>query len=500
MNLEQVKIAVGINIDIFKGIINYLYTEEVIPSSFEFGDILIQLDEPSVEIRDGAVNPRLGLHITGGFKNGDSDSISFDIWMRLRPFVRSISGLSPVAALSVAEIEDATPEDIGGLVGGFATGQINDILQSMDIPIFDSLIGGLESSAFNEDEIPDRNTWNTDFYLGAVSEIEYIQVGFPPGEPQNPHIANSETLVTTPALIATLALPGESAQLPNNLSIVPNNTGIQIIVSRDAMDLVLEKNAQERIGENIGGATINSMQMRMHDLGIEISGEAEKSGASIEWDGILLLYFRKLYNVKGSIRWHDGFINVFTSGIDVDVDTPWYVKLLRGFLFILGPVGWILDATLVAPKVKKADEAPDIVRGAFREEVGDALTNMIGNVGNLSGDDDIPFMEFGQNSWVLNGHYAHSLLAFAGLNRDGIESIELDSFEIEGAHGASVGMFNLESGYRLHPQELGRLLKRGIVEIPNTHGVEADYGYYVRTNPNDDISDNLIDPSEIHGN
>lgn len=497
MNLSQVKIAVGINTDLLKGIITALYDNGTIPSVFEFEAFKVDIDEPIVEVRDPATNPRLGLKINGKFKNGDAAPVDFEVWLKLQPFVRAISGDSPVAALSVSEVEEATPALIGGLIGTFAIGEINDILLGMDIPIFDSLIAGLEQAAFG-DEAPDRSTWNTDFYLGEVSEIEHVEVGFPPGQPGNPNVRNSEMLPTTPALIATVALPGDSAQIPDNPSIVPNGTGIQIIVSRDAMNLVLASNASSKIGQSIEGATINSLEMKMHDLGIEITGSAEKSGATIDWDGILLLFFRKFYNVKGSIRWHEGFVNVFTSGIDVDVDIPWYVKLLRAFLFVLGPIGWILDSTLVAPELEEANAAPGIVKGAFRQEVASALTSMIGNVGGISDDDEIPFMEFGQDSWVLNGHYTHSLLAFAGLNREVISNIHHDSFEVEGAYGKSVGTIDLQSGYQLHPQELGRLLKKGIMEIPNTHGVEADYGFYVRTNPNDDTSDNLVDPVDIH--
>jgi hypothetical protein len=106
-------------------------------------------------------------------------------------------------------------------------------------------------------------------------------------------------------------------------------------------------------------------------------------------------------------------------------------------------------------------------------------------------------MEFGQNSWVLNGHYTHSILAFTGLNRDVISNIQHDTFQVEGAYGKSVGLIEIESGYNLHPHELGRLLINGIMKIPNVHGVKADYGFYVRTNPNDQTSDNLVDPSDI---
>lgn len=496
MNLSQVKIAVGINTDLVKGIITSLYVKGTIPSKFEFGNIQIDINEPIVEVKDPTDNPRLGLRVNGKFKNGDLDPVNFEIWLKLQPFVRTISGQSPVAALSATEVEEATPPDIGDLIATFAMGPVNEILQQMDIPIFDSLISGLENAAFAENP-PSRSTWNTDFYLGKVSEIEYIMVGFPPGQPGSPNVKSSEMLPTTPALIATVALPGHSAQIPENPSIVPNGTGIQIIISREAMDMVLDLNASSKIGESIEGATINSMKMKMHDLGIEIKGSAEKSGATIDWEGILLLFFRKFYHVNGSIRWHEGFVDVFTSGIDVDVNIPWYVKLLRAFLFTLGPIGWILDTTLVAPKLEEADQAPDLVKAAFREEVASALSSMIGNVAGISDDEEIPFMEFSQNSWVLNGHYTHSILAFAGLNRDEISDIQHDSFQVEGAHGKSVGFIELESGYELHPQELGRLLKSGIVEIPNAHGVEADYGFYVRANPNDDTSDNLVNPADI---
>ena len=97
----------------------------------------------------------------------------------------------------------------------------------------------------------------------------------------------------------------------------------------------------------------------------------------------------------------------------------------------------------------------------------------------------------------MDGHYTISVLAFAGLLRDSIVAVELDQFEIPGAHGSSVGMVETERGYRLHPEEGGRLLKAGIVELPGHHGVEAPYGHYVRSNPNESTDDNLVDPSLI---
>lgn len=263
------------------------------------------------------------------------------------------------------------------------------------------------------------------------------------------------------------------------------------------MDAVLSANAKAQVNTVINGALIKSVSMKMHDLGIEIKGKAEKSVATINWNGVLLLYYSKYYYRKDSIRWHDGFVNIFTSGINVDVDLPWYVHLLRAFLFVLGPVGWILDATLVAPKLKEADEAPNIVRGAFRSQVANALTAMTDRIGNISPGNRMAFMDFGQDAWILEGHYMYSISAFAGLNRDTLSGVEYDRFDIEGAHGKSVGMLNLGSGKRMHPEELGRLLKAGIMKIAGLHGVQAPFGFYVRSNPNRSTADNLVDPADI---
>jgi len=494
MELGTVQIAVGLHLDLVQGIISKLYVDETIPHEIAFGSISATIEEPIVEVRHTGDTPRLGLKVTGVFST-DTDNTPFQLWLVLQPFVRTVSGQVPVAALNAQSVEEATPANIGPLVGGIALAQINDILTAMDIPIYNSLIAGIESAFFG-DTPPNRSTWNADFYLGKTSSIDKIEVGFPRGQPDQPHVRSSIALDTAPALIATLALPGESATLPDNPSIVPIGTGIQILIARSAMDAVLAAQAAERVGQTMEGATINALSMRMHDLGIEISGNADKSGATISWGGILLLFFRKYYFVKGSRRWHDGYVNVFTSGIDVAVNTPWYVKVLQAFLFFLGPVGWILNSTLIEPQLKEGEEAPNIVRGAFRNQVSDALENMIGNVGGFS-TDSIPFMDFGKDAWVLEGHYTHSLLAFAGLHRDTLGSVTHDRFELEGAQGQSVDLITTGKDYVLHPEEMGRLLKAGIVDIPNLHGVEAPYGFYARTDPNDTPDDNLVDPTQI---
>lgn len=464
MITSQVKIAVGINTDLIGGIITSLYEKGILPSKFSYGHYQADIHEPIVQVKNFTENTHLGLKINGKFKTQDADAIDFKAWLKLKPYIKEIPGKSPVAAFKVDIDEEYTPADIRGLIGAFTNEIIKKIVEDMDIPIFDPLISKLESSIFG-DKVPNRSTWSRSFYLGKPSEIE----------------CNSDkSLPTTGSLMATIALPGYSANIRNNPSILPEGTGIQIIVSRDAMDKILAKNAHSKIGksievDNFHGkyeyATINSLYMKMFDMGIEVKGNTKISGHNYKWDGISRLYFSKLYSEKGSIRWRKA--NVYYYSRDIIKDQHLNFKLHRLLSTAINPVT------------------------TFHEEVANALSSMIKGVCKITNDEEIPFMEFGQSSWVYNGFFTYSNLAFAGLNHDVISKIEYDKFEIKGACGQSIGSFKLKSGYKLHPEELGRLLRSGIVKIPNVHGVKSKNGFYVRANPNKSKWDNLVDPSDI---
>ncbi|MEA3336836.1 MAG: hypothetical protein U9R25_13060 [Chloroflexota bacterium] len=500
MNLGQVQIAIGLDPRLFDGIIRFLYRNGTIPPSFAAaaGSIDVELAEPRIEIRDPDTNPRIGLHLQGSFSASGGADTPFDAWVRLRPVTRSEPGKAPVAALEVDAAEDLSPPIIAPFFDQITDELLTGFLAELEIPLFDGLIGALEIANFGATP-PPRDQWATAFRLGESSQIDRVHVGFPPGQPDQPHVNSVDSQETEPALVATLALPSENPDIPGNPSIVPAITGMQILISRTALDTLLAASAQAKIGTDIEGATIQSLTMQMHDLGIDIHGNAEKSGADINWDGVLLLFFRKFFvSVRtGAVRSYGGFVDIFASGIDVDVDLPWYVTLLRVLFFFLGPIGWLLDSLVLEPQLDGVDEAPDLVQDAFSSDVQDAFEAMLENVGGLADSDEAPMMLFGHDAWILNGHYAYTFIALAGYNRAQIVSVEHDSFTIPGARGKSVGFLNLDTGHRLSAGEAGRLLKSGILEIPGHHGVQAPYGYYVRSNPTPSGDDNLVPPGEI---
>ena len=498
MDMGEAKVAVGLDVRLMSGIIDFLFETGAIESELDTGvsGISGQLETLALaaEVIEGET--LMVLDLTGNLIIGEQDPSPFSMRLSLDPVVRPVDGAAPVAGFEVGELIEAEPALLA-----LAFPQIKDgldaALADLALPLFDPLISQVEAAFFGTTP-PSRATWAVSWRLTPAATLDRVNISIPPGEPDQPFVESRTPMETVPALVASIALPGEEAVPVDTGSIVPRPSGIQVLIARDTMNPMLAATASAQVGTTMDGATIDALSMEMTELGIKLAGSATAGEADIDWDGTLLILFSKFYRLHHSpaLRWMDGRVNVYTGGIDVDVDMPWWLGMLRVVLVLIGPIGWALDATLIQPRLEEADAAPDLIRGAFREQVTEALQAAISAVADIDAN-DAPLTVFGHDAWVLDGHYATSLIAFAGRNRHEVTVVEHDEFEVEGAHGESVGMLNLDSGHRLHPEELGRLLISGVVEVPGMHGVQAPYGYYVRTNPNADPTDNLVDPGNI---
>jgi len=80
----------------------------------------------------------------------------------------------------------------------------------------------------------------------------------------------------------------------------------------------------------------------------------------------------------------------------------------------------------------------------------------------------------------------------AGANDATLHEVKLDSFRVTGAEGPAVKTLLLSTGHELAPEEGARLMKAGILRVPRLHGVQARYAWYVRSNPNSRVADNLV--------
>ena len=505
MNLGQVKIAAGLDIEIINGILVHLYEASAIPPEINLGiesggktiNLLhARLEQPRVSVKYDNGSPRLGVSLSGEASLYDGEPAALGCWIEILPVVVATEGEAPSAGIALGPMEDAVPDWFSWAFNNLLATDLQKALADVKLPIFDGLISQLET-AYKEP--PARDQWSCGFYIAKPSTLERQHVSFPRGEPDKPYLDFIEHRTTVVSLLFTLALPGEDPRLPNDRSIVPRGTGLQLIIAESAMNLILGAQTSAMVGQEIEGAKINALSMRMHPLGIEMHRRAEKDAADIDWDGVLLLFWRRWYYLdSGAMRHYSGGgrVDVFTSGIDVDVDLPWWVTLLQVVSFLVGPIGWILNSIFLAPKLQQAGEAPTIVRAGLSDVVGAAFNDMLSGVASIAGIAPVPLKMYGRDSWVMDGHYAYTALLMAGKHDAGFEDIVHDRFEVTGAKGESVGYFVLDSGHDLSPEEAGELMKEGILRVAGYHGVAASYGHYVRSNPDKTIANNLVEPAE----
>lgn len=504
MNLGDVKIAVGLDVEIINGILVHLYEASAIPPEINLGievggetiNLLhARLLQPRVVVKYDGDTPRLGALLTGEVSQYDNDPVPLSAWIEILPQVVETEGEAPAAGIKLGLMEDANPGWFEWVFNKLLAKKLEDALAGVKLPLFEGLITQLEP-AFEEP--PARDTWACGFYLAKPSTLERQYVEFPRGQPDKPYLDHVEHRTTVVSLLFTLALPGEDARLPGDRSIVPRGTGLQMVIAQTAMDMILGAQTTAMTGQEIEGATIKSLQMRMHPLGIEMHGKAEKDVADINWDGVLLLFWKRWYFLdSGAMRHYKGGgrVDVFTSGIDVDVNLPWWVKLIEIVSYVIGPIGWILNSIFLAPQLQAAGSAPTVVRAGLSDVVGAAFNDMLNGVASIAGVAPVPLKMYGRDSWVMGGHFAYTALLMAGKHDAVFEDVVLDHFIVPGAEGDSVGYFVLNTGHDLSPEEAGELMKAKILRVPGYHGVLAPYGHYVRSTANKSEDDNLVEPA-----
>lgn len=500
MDMGSVKIAVGIDIEVINGILRYVYRESALSAPIDlniFTDsntlpaLQAQLAQPVVELKETDSALRIGVRVTGEVSLFGSTPATVSAWTELIPQVVAVEDDAPQAGIRLGALEDVQPAWFQPVLETLLGENVESVLASVTLPVFGGLIDQLEPTF---EEPPARDSWSAGFYVGKPSNIERPHIEAVESAP--PIITSTEHRATLPSLLFTLALPGEDAQLPGDRSIVTRGSGLQVLLSQDAMNRILAVKSAEQVGQEIEGATIDALDLKMHPLGMEVHGQAHKDQADISWDGILVLHWSRWYLLDdGAMRTFPGGgrINVLTAGVDVDVDLPWWVTLLQVLLIGIGPIGWILYSILLAPKLSEADGAPDLVKGGLADAVGDAFSDMLGSLSSITGIAPVPMKLYGRDAWVLNGHYVYTSFLMAGYNEATFTDVIKDRFAIRGAEGESVGYFVLSTGHDVSPEEGGELMKEKILAVPGYHGVAAPWGFYVRSNRNETIADNLVE-------
>jgi hypothetical protein len=77
---------------------------------------------------------------------------------------------------------------------------------------------------------------------------------------------------TVDAFVVSASPPGVTATLIIKESFVAPRTGLAVAYNRNLLDIVLERGAAARVGQEIDGAKVTSLSMSMADKGIQITG------------------------------------------------------------------------------------------------------------------------------------------------------------------------------------------------------------------------------------
>ena len=371
-----------------------------------------------------------------------------------------------------------SPAEIASDIDNFMnSAEMQDILANTRLPIADSLVEGLNNSRFIDPNTkPDASEWNVEITLTP---------------------AGSDSV---DAFVVSASPPATSATLTITESFVAPRTGLAIAYNRNFLDMVLDRGAAAKIGQEVDGAKITSLSMAMADNGIQITGHVVRAidtpvidvapDVDIDFDGVAIPVL-----IRGTTG-----MTMDTSGIDVDVDDSdeifygalrWVITVGASALLFTGvgsltALGILLWLTLVQKVWNggvELDNAPNILRDSLGSGLGAQLSLLAASL-----DDSTPAGELSvdgtpDSASVVNGNmvlFAQVIItSMMARMRSAEYSHKLRRFVI----------FELDDRRKFRAQELARLMQNGKIYVSSFHQVD---GKYVRSNHDDASANNLL--------
>jgi hypothetical protein len=498
MNLGSSLQLFALEVDLLQGLVNFLH--EALPSFRTIedpdGSFRLELDPPQIEIRDND-DFRMGIHLTGRlFLGTDPNALFFDAWVRLRPEVGADQDGNPVGALVFDAVEEVTPALAETTVSeAFGPdGPVAAALDALKLDVFSALMASIHDQIFPGTAL-DRSAFAVAFYLGrpAAMPRPVWQIRRD-GDHYVPDLDLDISHVTTPALVASVTLAGQEPVPPGSPSIVRPGTGLALVTTARLFEARFALESVAIVGTELQGLTMDSFEASSTAYGFDIVGEGHKTGASVSFSGALIAQFRG--GVGGQL--------IMRSTVVTDVDTAWWVDLLSVVAALVPGIGWFLgDVFIWGPEA----EAPGKVEAALLDKFHTPLSEAAQRVANEFSIDIIPTTAFLADVWFFEGNMAVAAAAFVGRRTEGVRAVSRDVAHVTrdpsgaGRHTnrrrpvESVEEIVLTSGHALKPWQAGKLVADRLLTIPGHHAVHnplARGGVYLRSNPDDDSSNNLL--------
>lgn len=489
----------ALEVDLLQGIVNFLH--EALPSFRTIedpnGDYRLELDPPQVETRDNG-NFRLGIRIRGRlFLGTDPTALLFESWVHLRPEVGADDDDNPVGVLVFNAVEEVTPALAEAAVTeAFGPdGPVGAALDALKLDVFSTLTESVHDQLMPGTPF-DRSAFAVAFYLGrpAAMARPVWQIRRD-GDHYVPDLDLDVSDVTTPALVASVSLAGQDPVPPGAPSIVRPGTGLALVTTARLFDSRFALESVAIPGTKLQDLTMDRFQASSTDYGFDVSGEGHKTGATVSFSGSLVAQFRG--GVGGQL--------LMRSTVETDVDTAWWVDLLSVVAALVPGIGWFLGDVLIWGPTA---EAPGQVEAALLDKFLTPLSDAAQHLANEFSIDIIPTSAFLADVWFFDGNMAVAAAAFVGRRTVGVRAVSHDiAYVAKDPAGAgqhanrrrpveSVEEIVLTTGHALKPWQAGQLVADGLLRIPGHHAVHnplARGGIYLRSNPDADSSNNLLD-------
>ncbi|NKB80593.1 MAG: hypothetical protein GKS05_01590 [Nitrospirales bacterium] len=483
MKLGPAKMSVGIGLHVFDEYLAELYHSGKFPKRIAenretplgLKHTTIKLEQPRLELRGKAQNNNLrtSVLITGVLKlrpegkpKGPIEFESpFSFYVRLDIVLKPVTNNAPTLGLVYSGVDG----DTGGLISNddvdslFEGPSIASLINGVKIDILSPIVSGLGALFFDDNRIPKANRWSTTLRL---------MPGKNPGTQKE----------TVDAIGIFVNVPGSYSDPGKVNSHLPKGMGLGVAYSREMLDFVFAKQAQEQVGTRVNGAKIKSLTLKMSDTGLYVNGRAEKDSAEITFKGPIAI----------SMTWGYTSIGQDTSKVSVDVDLPWYADILpyvAGVFFFIPGLNilnlWIIP--LVYDIDQEKGKAPDTVRSGLSGALTAGMAQLASGLKIDLNEGDIAPYSIPNHLTVKDGNL--------GLYAEVIVS-PFTSRISKAAYSRSqrkFSVFTLKNGRRFRVKDLVYLMEIGRITCPGHHAVG---GRYIRANPDGTASNNLL---EIYG-
>jgi hypothetical protein len=492
VDLGDADAAVGVGLGVITDFLGELMRIGRLPDRREFDrdvsgqtfHVVVLLDPPRLEmVTAGPDAPRTRLRLTGTIEvRPATDPGAVPATSPLDAAVRLTVVLVPAQPVPVVGIRydgvdgNPTPPVTAADIDEFMTEpEVQQILASTQLPIADSLVRGLNESRFPEDR-PADSDWSVRLTLAPASAD------------------------TVDAFVVSAGPPGTSATLAVTESFVAPRTGLAVAYGRGFLDVVLDRAADDRVGQTVDGAEVTSLSMSMADNGIKITGHVVREidtpiidvapDVDIDFDGVA---------VPGLVRGTTA-MTMDTSGIDVEVDdideifyeaVRWVLTIGAsallftgvGSLTLLGIALWLTLVQMAWNGAVELDNAPGVLRESLAASLGAQLSVLAESLDDSTPAGDLTVDGTPDSVVVVGGNivlFAQVIIvAMRARLRSAEYSRRLRRFVI----------FELDDRRRFRAQELARLMETGKIAVSGFHHVN---GKYVRSDHDNVAANNLL--------